>query len=277
MAASSLLLGALLALPALAGRSPDGRLSWDEGQPAVTVLKRGGFSSRGSKIPLPPQPKGAKRRVVFAPEGGRFAVLDQVQDSVSLHELSPRGPRGAAAVVAEATLRLMDLRGRVLWTKRLPETYSVGAAPGAEPLILGADGTAAVLMEDADPYTKEKPLVAVFDPKGRDVLRLDYTVWSRVDEMRLSRDSAWLALRGIGRLPERDAWGSALGRYNLESGERLVLPASAAAGGRTLRGFDSQGRLCCLVERKELAAYGPDGARSVLTPEEADGLFGPAP
>lgn len=271
------LLAAALALPALAVRSPDGRLSWNEGDAAVTVLKRGGFSARGSKVPLPPLPKGAKRRVVFAPEGGRFAVLDQVFDAVGLHELSPRGPRGAAAVVAEATLRLMDARGRVLWTKRMPETYSVGSAPGSDPLVVGGDGTAAVLMGDADPYTKEKPLVLVMDPKGREVLRLDYTAWSRVDEMRLSQDGAWLALRGIGRLPERDAWGSALGRYRLADGERLVVAASAASGARSLRGFDAAGRLCCLVERKELAVYGPDGARSTLSPEEADELFGPAP
>lgn len=272
-----LALALLAAAPGGAVRSPDGRLRWEEGDPAVTVVKRGGFAARGQHVTLPSLEKGARRRVVFAPSGDLFAVLDQVSDAVGLHGDSPRGPRGAQALVTGAVLRLMNLRGRVLWTRRLPETYSVGADGGSGPLALGSDGTSALLMQDADPYTKAKPFVVVHDPKGREVLRLDYTVWSRVDEMLISPDGRWLAVRGIGRDAERDAWGAALGRYRLEDGDRRVIPASAATGSRTLRGFDRDGRVCCLSERRELAAYAHDGTRSVVTPEEAEELFGPAP
>lgn len=273
------LLAALLltAAPGGAVRSPDGRLRWEEGDPAVTVVKRGGFAARGQHVALPALEKGARRRVVFAPSGDLFAVLDQVSDAVGLHGDSPRGPRGAQALVTGAVLRLMNLRGRVLWTRRLPETYSVGADGGSGPLALGSDGTSALLMQDADPYTKAKPFVVVHDPKGREVLRLDYTVWSRVDEMLISPDGRWLAVRGIGRDAERDAWGASLGHYRLEDGDRRVTPAAAASGARTLRGFDRDGRVCCLSEKKELAAYAHDGARTVFAPEEAEELFGPAP
>ena len=272
-----LTLAVLAAVPARAERSADGKLRWDPGDASVTYVKRGGFSARGQRISLPKLEKGANRRVAFAPSGDKFAVLDQTADAVGLHGESPRGPRGAVALVTGAVLRLVDLRGRVLWMRRLPETYSVGAAGGASPLALGEDGTSALLMADVDPYTKEKPLIIVHDPKGREILRLDYTVWSRVDEMLLSSDGKWLAVRGIGRLAESDSWGSALGRYNLERGDRLVKPVGAAAGARTLRGFDAAGRVCCLLERRELAAYDHDGLRTVLTGEEADKLFGPAP
>lgn len=265
------------ALDAAAERSLDGRLRWEEGDSAVTLIKRGGFSSRGQRVALPPLEKGARRRVVFAASGDKFAVLDQVSDSVSLHGDSPRGTRAAQALVTGALLRLMDLRGRVLWGKRLPETYAVGSSGGSAPLVLGSDGTAAVLMQDADPYTKEKPLVMVLDPKGREVLRLDYTAWSRIDDMALASDGRWLALRGIGRLPESDSWGSALGHYALEDGGRTLIPAGAASGVRSLRGFDRDGRVCCLVERKELAAYAHDGTRGVLSAAQAEALFGAAP
>lgn len=272
-----LTLALLTAAPAEAVRSPDGRLRWEEGDPAVTVVKRGGFSDRGQSVTLPSLEKGAVRRVVFAPSGDLFAVLDQLSDSVGLHGESPRGPRGAQALVTGGVLRLMNLRGRVLWTRRLTETHSVGASGGSGPLALGSDGTSALLMRDADPYTRAKPLIVVHDPKGRQLLRLDYTVWSRVDEMLLSSDGRWLAVRGIGRDAERDAWGASLGHYRLQDGERRVIPAAAASGGRSLRGFDRDGRVCCLVERKELSAYAHDGARTVFTPEEADEIFGAAP
>lgn len=272
-----LALAALLTVPARAARSPDGRLRWEEGDPAVTLVKRGGFSARGQRVSLPPLEKGAKRRVVFPPSGERFAVLDQVSDAVSLHMDSPRGQRGAQTLVTGAVIRLMDVRGRLLWTKRLPETYSVGGDGGSGPLVLGSDGTSAVLMQDADPYTKSKPLVVVLDPKGRETLRLDYTAWSRVDEMALSQDGRWLALRGIGRLPEKDNWGSALGHYRLDDGSRLVIPAGAASGGRSLRGFDRDGRVCCLAEKKELAAYAHDGTRTPYAEDEAEEIFGPTP
>ena len=275
-----LALGALLAslaVPAAAERSADGRLRWEEGDAAVTVAKRGGFSTRGQRVPLPPLEKGARRRVVFAPSGGLFAVIDQATDAVSLHGDSPRGTRAAQTLVTGALMRMMDARGRVLWTKRLPETYAVGSVSIAAPVVLGADGTSALLMEDADPYTKAKPLVLVMDPKGREILRLDYAAWSRVDELLLSADGKWLALRGIGRIPEADTWGSALGHYGLADGGRMVKPSGAAIGGRTLRSFDAQGRVCCLLERRDLAVYDHDGLRTVVTPKEADELFGPAP
>lgn len=268
---------ALWAVPAGAERSADGRLRWEEGDHDVTVLNRGGFSMRGNRVKLPALEKGARRRVVFAPSGGLFAVLDQQSDSVGLHAQAPRGSRGAQAVVTGATLRLMDLRGRLLWTRVLPETFSLGGFGVPNPIVAGSDGTTALLMQDADPYTKAKPMILVFDAKGKETLRLDYTAWSRVDEMLLSSDGHWLALRGIGRIPEQDSWGSALGHYSLTDGGRTVKPSGAAAGGRTLRSFDAQGTVCCLLERRELAAYDHDGLRTVYTAEEAEKLFGPAP
>ncbi len=267
----------MLAAPASAGRSSERRLSWDPGDAFVTVNRPSGFSAGGQKISLPALPDGAKRRVVFAPRGQRFAVLDEASDEIGLHEAAPRGSRRAAALVTGSTVRLLDLRGRVLWTKNLPETHTVGGEGGTPPLVLGGDGSAAVLLQDVDPYTKEKPLVLVLDAKGRERLRLDYASWSRVDEMLLSDDGAWLVVRGIGRVPADDTWGSALGHYRLLDADPAVFPARSAAGLHGLRGVDKEGRACCLIEGKTFVAVGHDGSREALGAAEAERRFGAAP
>lgn len=272
---------ALLALCAAAAAraavSPDGRLSWEPGDDHVDMRRPSGFRSRGREVPLPALEKGARRSVVFAPSGDSFAVLDQATAAVGLHQDSPRGSRAAQAFVAGATLRMVAVNGRVLWTKKMPETHAVGGEGAAQPLALGGDGSAALLLQDVDPYTKARPLVIVFDAKGRERLRLDYTAWSRVDEMLLSGDGAWLALRGIGRVPDQEAWGAALGHYRLSDGDRLVVSAAAASGGSSLLAFSDDGTVCCLREGKSLVAVGHDGARQTLTREEAARRFGLKP
>ena len=277
MAVRLALAAILLAAPATAGRSSDRRLSWDEGDAFVIVHRQAGFSTAGVKIPLPALASGVKRRVVFPARGQRFAVLDEASDEVGLHDASPRGSRLAAALVTGSSVRLFDLRGRALWTKSLPETHAVGGEGGTPPLVLGGDGSAAILLQDADPYTKEKPLVLVLDAKGRERLRLDYTSWTRVDDMLLSDDGAWLVVRGIGRVPADDTWGSALGHYRLSDGDRAVFPTRSAAGLRGLRGVDKDGRACCLLEGKSFVAVGHDGGREALSPAEAARRFGAAP
>ncbi|MBI3300126.1 MAG: hypothetical protein HYZ75_18320 [Elusimicrobia bacterium] len=273
-----LLLACLALAPATAraagGMSADGRLSWDPGDAAVTINKRSGFSARGQKIALPALAKDAKRRVVFPIRGDRFAVLDAADDAVGLHQNSPRGARGALAVVTGATLRLLNLRGRVLWTKRLPETHTVGGEAGVEPLTVGADGSSALLLQDVDPYSKAKPFILVLDPKGKDVLRLDYTSWSRVDEMLLSDDGKWLIVRGIGRIPADDAWGTALGHYRLEDGDAAVFPTPKASGAKSLRAVDAKGWACCLLEGKILSAVDHDGGRDPVPFGELGKRFG---
>lgn len=274
------LLPLLCLLAAASGRaatSPDGRLRWDPGEDHVELRRPSGFNARGREVPLPPLEKGASRSVVFAPRGDVFAVLDQAATAVGLHQDSPRGARAAQAFVAGTALRMLDLRGRVLWVKQLPETYAVGGEGVSQPLALGGDGSAALLLQDVDPYTRARPLVIVFDAKGREKLRLDYTAWSRVDEVLLSDDGAWLALRGIGRVPDLEAWGAALGHYRLKDADRSVVSAAAAAGGKSLEAFAADGAVCCLREGKSLFSVGHDGRRVQLTREEAEARFGLKP
>ncbi|MBI5596731.1 MAG: hypothetical protein HY928_11625 [Elusimicrobia bacterium] len=273
LAGLPILLAVLAASSGLAAVSPDGRLSWEPGDDHVDMRRPSGFRTRGREVPLPALEKGARRSVVFAPRGESFAVLDQATAAVGLHQDSPRGSRAAQAFVAGATLRMVALNGRVLWTKKMPETHAVGGEGVLQPLALGGDGSAALLLQDVDPYTKARPLVIVFDPKGRERLRLDYTAWSRVDEMLLSDDGAWLALRGIGRVPDQEAWGAALGHYRLADGDRTVLSAAAASGGSSLQAFAGDGAVCCLREGKSLVSVGHDGVRQALTREEAAARF----
>lgn len=272
------LLGAA-AVPAwpAAARSADGRLEWVPGDAFVSVKKRPGFAARGQKVPLPALEKGAKRRVVFPAHGDFFAVLDEADAAVGLHRDAPRGARAALAVVTGSTLRLVNARGRVLWAKRLPETHAVGGDGAGEPLALGADGTSALLLQDIDPYTKARPLVLVLGPKGGEVQRLDYTAWSRVDEMLLSDDGRWLVVRGIGRIPADDTWGSALGHYGLRDAAAEVYPTPAASGAKSLRAIDSEGRACCLLEGKTLSSIDHDGQRRTVEPRELEDRFGVKP
>ena len=268
------LLCLLAAGPGCAATSQDGRLRWNPGDDHVEVRRPSGFSARGKGISLPPLEKGSRRSVVFAPHGDIFAVLDQAAEAVGLHRDSPRGARAAQAFVAGATLRMMNLRGRVLWAKQMPETFLVGGEGDSQPLALGGDGSAALLLQDSDPYTRARPMVIVFDPKGRERLRLDYTAWSRVDEMLLSEDGAWLALRGIGRLPDQEAWGAALGHYRLADGDRAVVSAVSASGGSTLEAFSRDGAVCCLREGKTLLSVGHDGKKEPVGPDDAQRRFG---
>lgn len=272
-----LLLALLAAAPVGAAVSPDGRLRWEEGDSFITVNRPAGFSARGRHISLPSLPKDARRSVVFARRGDVFAVLDEESAAVGLHLESPRGSRAARAFVTGAVLRLMDLRGRTLWTKQLPDTYAVGGEGDVQPLSIAPDGTAAILLQDVDPYTKAQPLLLAFDPKGRELLRLDYTLWSRVDELLLSDDGRWLAVRGIGRVPADETWSSALGSYGLESGERGVYATPAASGVKSLRAIDKDGAACCIQEGRALVAVGHDGSRQKLEPGEAAARFGLKP
>ncbi|MBI2362759.1 MAG: hypothetical protein HYV15_05190, partial [Elusimicrobia bacterium] len=157
VAGLSLLLAVSAASSGLAAVSPDGRLSWEPGDDHVDMRRPSGFRTRGREVPLPALEKGARRSVVFAPRGESFAVLDQAATAVGLHQDSPRGARAAQAFVAGATLRMVALNGRVLWTKKMPETHAVGGEGVSQPLALGGDGSAALLLQDVDPYTKAKP------------------------------------------------------------------------------------------------------------------------
>lgn len=273
----ALLAACLAAVPARAQPANPGRMIWDPGDAFVTLRKRSGFSSANQKIPLPALEKGSKRRVVFPMRGDHFVVLDEAGADIGLHRDAPRGARAALAVVTGSTLRLINTRGRVLWTKPLPDTHTVGGEGVIEPLAVGANGTVALLLQDVDPYTKAKPLVLVLDPKGREIQRLDYTSWSRVDEILLSHDGSWLIVRGIGRIPADDTWGSALGHYRLQDAAAEVYPTPTASGAKSLRAVDAIGRACCLLESKILNSIDHDGRREVVAPGELETLFGVKP
>lgn len=256
--------------------SPDRRLRWTEGSAFVSVYKPG--KRRPSRrIRLPPlKEKTARRKVLFPGRGDFFCVVDEQVQELGLHLGVERGAKAAKAVVVSSWLRLVDSFGRVRWGKRLRDKHVVGR-PGESPLRIAEDGTLAVLLQDADPYTKARPLLLVFSPRGRRMLQIDYLDFKHIDEFALSRDGKLVAVRGYGRVADRETWGKAIAVYSSQGEKQWVRPIPRAADARTLKFIDSKGNVCCVREGEDYVAYGAKRGRTVIDPIEAASRYGLEP
>lgn len=256
--------------------SPDGRFRWIAGEKHINVRPAPGKPER--KVPLPPLEKSTlRRKMLFAERGPLFLIIDEEDQEVGLHLKTRRGAKNAKALLLASTLRLTDSDGRVLWSKRMQDKAIVGKSGEARSLTVANDGTVAVLLQDVDPYAKARPFIHVFDPKGRELKSLDYTKWTRVDELLLSPDGKALMVRGFGLVPEDGEWSKAFGYYPTRSDKEFLIPAPKSPDARQLRGFDSMLWACCIQEDGQLAAITPSGARQAMTEEDARKRFGPPP
>lgn len=253
--------------------SPDGRFRWVEGEDAVFVRTEDG-PERRVRLPAPLE-SAARRRVLFAAGARHFCVLEEKDSDFGLHVDVRKGAKKAKALLLSSTLRLIDERGRPLWARPLPEKAIVGKASEARILALAGDGTTAILLQDVDPYNKVRPLLMVFDARGRELRALDYAQWTRIDEFALSADGRALAVRGFGLVPEDGDWSKAVGVYPLAGkGKPRVIGVPKAEESRELRGFDKDLWTCCVKEGGKLSALGPAGEKTLLEPAEADRRFG---
>ncbi|MEK9144775.1 MAG: hypothetical protein AAB339_04100 [Elusimicrobiota bacterium] len=248
--------------------SPDGRLRWMEGDSFVTVAEDEERPERKVKLP-PIASRASKRRVLFAERSSRFCLLEEGDSELGLHLGTRRGHEKAKALVVASKLHLIDSNGRILWSRRLPEKAIVGRAADARSLLIANDGTLALLLQDVDPYGKARPMLLAISPKGRDLLSLDSTAWSRIEEFKLSLDGSALAVRGFGFVPEDENWSKAFGYYPLRSGKARVHPVhKASGGGGSLLGFDAEGWVCCVREDGKSYAFGPLGPRKAVEERE---------
>ncbi|HAH06040.1 MAG TPA: hypothetical protein DCM05_05835 [Elusimicrobia bacterium] len=256
--------------------SPDGRFRWIAGDKHINVRPAPNKPER--KVALPPlEKKSIRRKMLFAERSPLFLIIDEEDQEVGLHLKTRRGAEKAKALLLASTLRLLDSEGRVLWTRRMQDKAIVGKSGDARALSVANDGTVAVLLQDVDPYAKARPYIHVFDPKGREVKSLDYTKWTRVDELLLSPDGKALMVRGFGLVPEDGEWSKAFGYYPTRADKEFLIPAPKSPDERQLRGFDSLLWACCIKESGQLSAVTSAGARQALTEEDARKRFGPPP
>jgi len=253
----------LTAIGAQAGTqsSPDHAFTWEEGAPFLLRFKTGTKGRRrGVRTRLPALPEGWRRRLLFGERAPYFCVLDERAEEIGLHLDAPRGASGAKALVLASVLRLVDSKGRVRWTRRMREEHLVGSKGDARSHRLGPDGTLAVLLQDGDPYSRTRPLLLVLDRKGRETLRLDYAGWTRIDDFTVADDGTAVAVRGVGRIPEEETWGPAVGFYRLDEDESWVRSVPPDAGGALKRADPDQG-VCCVREGGGLYSFTPSGVR----------------
>ncbi|PCI37555.1 MAG: hypothetical protein COB53_06150 [Elusimicrobia bacterium] len=266
----------LLSLLFLPGRCFANDIHWVPGEPTYSFLNKHGKKRTRS---LPPLPKKGewKRQLLFPKNGAFFCVLDEKTEEFGLHLGSPRGAVSAKMAVSASILRLVRKGGRTVWKQRLRERHFGGALPAGEiPLQISETGTLALLLQDNGPYKKSRPFILVVGPRGHVKLELNYTVWSRVDELSLSTDGSRLAVRGLGRIPEQDNWGKAVGVYDLKEDTAWVRGVpDAETSAPTLR-VDRDGWVCCVREGPIFVAFDPGGRRERMEAAEMERRFGAA-
>ncbi|MFA5139549.1 MAG: hypothetical protein WC728_09990 [Elusimicrobiota bacterium] len=248
--------------------SPDGLFRWTEGENLVSVF-RSGRDAAPQKIRLPPGPDpGGRRRLLFSLRAPFFGVLDEFLSEVGLHIDARQAPSPAKATVIRSSLKLLDKDGRILWGRRLPDKHAVGSPSGASGLRVAQNGTVAILLQDTDPYATARPLLLVIDRKGTDKLRLDYTSFRRIEELALSSDGAFLAVRGYGLIPERETWSDALAIYRLGTRKSSVRALPRSSEEHHLRLVGPDGWACCVKQGESFSSFRPDGSTEHLTREK---------
>lgn len=237
--------------------SPDGRFTWVEGEGMVSVARKPGKKPKRIRLPAGPK-KGWSRRLLFPRHGPFFCVLDEERTEVGLHLKVARGARAAKAVVVQSVLSLLNKDGHVLWKKRMRDEHLVGRDNGGG-LSIANDGTLGILLQDADPYTKARPVLLVIDRRGYTRLRLDYLDWKHIDEFLLSDNGRYLALKGYGKLEDMETWSKAVGFYRLGTKTRWTRAVPDASDERNLESVDPGGRVCCVRVGPAVLAFSRDG------------------
>lgn len=259
----------------------DGELRWRSENPEVEVFDREGKQIR--KIPLvspsPLSQKGAVLRALLPERGEYFLVIEETRRDFGLHLAEKRGSTKAKATLVKSLLRLVDLKGRKIWEREMPDKTLIGDAGSPQSLSISNKGTVAILLQDVDPYSHNRPILSVFNPSGSEVLRLDYTAWTRIDGFALSGDGKTLSVLGFGLIPEDGEIGSALGYYDIAQGKPLWIKAAPhdLKSAKTFRMVDPEGWACCVKKGAAYSSFSRAGEIKLLSPDEMFRRFGVSP
>jgi len=255
-------------------RSPDGAIRWNSGDSSYTFLNKRG-KKRSRVLPALPKNGAWGRRLLFGKNSDYYCVLDEKSEELGLHLGDRRGAETAKMAVSASILRLMKKGGRTVWKQRLRDRHFGGAGTKKEiPLQIAENGTLAVLLQDGGPFSESRPVILVVDPRGRVRIDLNYTAWSRVDELSLSKDGKRLAVHGLGRIPEKDDWGKAVGVYNLDGEGGWVRAVSQAQASTSTLQVNPDGWVCCVREGPVYVAFDPVGRRERMEAPEMRRRFG---
>ncbi len=264
-------------------RTDSGELRWTPGAAEIEVREKDGKLVHRIPLARPdrPAPKSAETslRALLPARGNHFLVVEETRKPVGLHLEERAGANKPKAVVVRSLVRLVHESSRVIWERRTEDKTAVGDSPDAQHLQISPNGTTALLLEDVDPYGKNRPVLSVIDPGGRETLRLDYTSWTRVDEFALSPDGKALVVHGFGLVPEDAEMSRALGYYRV--GKRSpkwvkALPRNPAPRLR-LEAVDADGYTCCLDTPEGWTGFNDNGAAKKFSAAEAQTRFGIKP
>ncbi|MBI4425396.1 MAG: hypothetical protein HY554_16825 [Elusimicrobia bacterium] len=260
-------------------RTKTGELRWAPGDSHVSVF--GADGARRHRIPLArpdrkrrPSPQ-TSLRALLPSRGGHFLVVEETRSDVGLHLHERLGTRKPKATVVRSVLRLVEESSRIVWERPTEDKTLVGDRADAQHLQIAPNGAVALLLQDVDPYSHNRPLLTVIDPRGREALRLDYTAWARVDEFALSADGRALAVHGFGIVPDEGEIARAVGYYKPGKGplwiKRLPRDPSPALHLETV---DAEGWACCVRSAEGWAAYDPAGSPLILGRDALRARFG---
>lgn len=259
-------------------RTESGELRWTPGAAEVEVRARDGRVLHRIPLARPdrkPRAPDVTLRALLPPHGRHFLVVEEYRKDVGLHLATRKGAKKAKATVVKSVLRLVDESSRVLWERATEDKTAVGEETDPQHLQIAPDGTVALLLQDVDPYAKNRPILKVVDPRGREALRLDYTAWTRVDEFALSPDGRSLVVHGFGLVPEDGEMSRAVGFYRLGKGPRWIkgLPRDPAPRLK-LAAVDANGWTCCVDTPEGWTAYNDAGLSRKVGADEMWKQFG---
>lgn len=178
--------------------------------------------------------------------------------------------------MVRSLVRLVHESSRVIWERPTEDKTAVGESPDPQHLRIAPNGTVALLLQDVDPYTKNRPVLSVVEPGGRELLRLDYTSWTRVDEFALSPDGRALVVHGFGLVPEDAEMSRAVGYYRIgKKAPKWVkaLPRQPEPRLR-LEAVDADGWTCCVDAGEGWLGFDGDGAAKRFSGAEMTKRFG---
>lgn len=260
-----------------------GELRWTPGASEVEVREKGGKVVHLIPLARPdrPAPKSSQTtlRALLPPRGDRFLVVEETRKPVGLHLNERTGTTKPKAIVVRSLVRLVHESSRVIWERRTEDKTAVGESPDAQHLQISPTGTTALLLQDVDPYSKNRPILSVIDSGGRETLRLDYTAWTRVDEFVLSHDGRSLVVHGFGLVPEDAEMSRAVGYYRIgKKAPRWVkaLPRKPSPRLR-LEAVDADGWTCCLDTPKGWTGFSDAGSAKLFSAAELQTRFGIKP
>lgn len=263
---------------AMVMKTKDGELRWAPGAAEVEVRSREGRVLHRIPLARPdrkPKSPDVSLRALLPAHGHHFLVVEETRKDVGLHLTTRKGAKKAKATVVRSVLRLVDESSRILWERATEDKTAVGEETDPQHLQISPDGTVALLLQDVDPYAKNRPVLSVIDPRGRESLRLDYTSWTRVDEFALSPDGRSLVVHGFGLVPEDGEMSRAVGFYRLGKGPRWIKALPRDPSPRLkLRTVDANGWTCCLDTPEGWTAYNDAGLSKTFDKDEMWRKFG---